>query len=210
MRLLSQFLIYYWLFFVWNFIDDQSHVAKAFANQMRSPLRCRLQSFQHASCIYTGFCYKVSPYINSVSFKLLFVAGNCRFEQSEPITVEVTGAPRVDKYLAKKEINVENGKDATLEVIFCANPKPKQTWHLDSAGTGNKNVILTAGTASGRFVAESVRRADKDDCYISALRINGAHADDSRSYKLSLSNNHGSDEHEIRLTVTGKSNLAKA
>lgn len=140
------------------------------------------------------------------------IRGEERSTQSEPVKVQVTGAPRVVRYSVMDEVRVQNGEDATLEVLFCSDPQPKGAWHLSAVeggvtnedSSGPNNIILAAGTAHGRFVAESIRKADRDHCYISSLRINGAHADDSHSYQLRVSNSHGSDAHVIRLMVRGE------
>ncbi|TRY72566.1 hypothetical protein TCAL_06514 [Tigriopus californicus] len=130
------------------------------------------------------------------------INGEERSVQSEPIRVEVSGAPQVMKYEAQHEVRVQNGEDATLEVLFCADPPPKQAWHLGDLGSGSgSNIILAAGTGHGRFIAESARKSDREDCYISVLRINGAHPTDSHTYQLKLSNNHGNDSHIIHLIV---------
>ena len=132
------------------------------------------------------------------------INGEERTVQSEPIRVEVSGAPQVLKYSAQREVRVQNGEDATLEVTFCADPPPKQAWHLGSLdNSAGSNIILAAGTGHGRFIAETARKADREDCYISSLRINGAHPTDSHVYQLKLANNHGSDTHTIHLTVRG-------
>lgn len=135
------------------------------------------------------------------------IKGEERSVQSDPIKVEVTGAPQVLHHLAKHEINVPIGADAALEVEFCANPVSNQSWHLGDMGNGSGNkVILAAGTGHGRFVAENVKRSvNKQDCYISILRINGAHPTDSHTYELRVSNQHGVDSHTIRLAVKGSS-----
>ena len=133
------------------------------------------------------------------------IRGEERSVQSEPIKVEVSGAPQVlHKYTGPNEVRVQNGEDAMLEVTFCADPVPKQAWHLgdQGSGTGN-NIILASGTAHGRFVAEMPRKGDREDCYISTLKINGAHADDSHGYQLRLSNSHGADLHTVHLLVRG-------
>eukprot|EP00095_Tigriopus_kingsejongensis_P003892 maker-scaffold597_size128559-snap-gene-0.8 protein:Tk03892 transcript:maker-scaffold597_size128559-snap-gene-0.8-mRNA-1 annotation:"hypothetical protein DAPPUDRAFT_54063" len=130
------------------------------------------------------------------------INGEERSVQSEPIRVEVSGAPQVMKYEAQHEVRVQNGEDATLEVLFCADPPPKQAWHLGDLGSNSgSNIILAAGTGHGRFIAESAKKSDREDCYVSVLRINGAHPTDSHAYQLKLSNNHGSDTHTIHLTV---------
>ena len=140
------------------------------------------------------------------------INGQKRSIQSDTIRVEVSGAPQVMQYHSKKSVMVSIGDEAVLEVPFCANPISNQSWHLgddSETGTGN-NIILTAGTGTGRFHAESIKsfRSDsnqkRDHCYISTLRIKGAHPSDSRTYKLLLTNAHGVDQHIIRLAVKGK------
>ena len=79
------------------------------------------------------------------------IRGEDRSVQSEPILVEVSGAPQVMKYTAQHEVRVQNGEDARLEVLFCADPEPKQAWHLGDRGSGSgNNIILASGTAHGR------------------------------------------------------------
>lgn len=135
------------------------------------------------------------------------IKGEERSVQSDPIRVEVSGAPQVMKYAAQHELRIQNGEDASLDVMFCADPLPKQAWHLGDLGSGSgNNIILAAGTGHGRFVAETVKKASKEDCYISSLRITGALPSDSHRYQLKLSNDHGSDDHTIRLIVRGKKN----
>ena len=140
------------------------------------------------------------------------INGQKRPVQSNPIKVEVSGAPQVMRYHSKKSVMVSIGEEAVLEVPFCANPVSNQSWHLgdDSKPESGNTIILTAGTGTGRFHAESVRnyhsetKLKRDHCYISTLRIKGAHPTDSRTYKLLLSNAHGVDQHLIKLAVKGK------
>ena len=74
---------------------------------------------------------------------------------------------------------------------------------------GNSNLVQVFKkadifTGHGRFHAETVKNhPNKPDCYISTLRINGAHHDDSHNYELRLSNQHGVDTHTIQLAVKG-------
>ena len=129
-----------------------------------------------------------------------------RSVQSDGIFVEVSGAPQVMKHMiTQHEVRVQTGEDAVLEVLFCSDPKPNQTWHLGDMGKGTGNsIILAAGTGHSRFVAETAKKADREDCYVSSLRINGAHATDSHMYMLRISNKHGSDLHRVNLIVRGK------
>ena len=145
------------------------------------------------------------------------INGQERTVQSSPIKVEVTGAPQVIRYNTKKSVVVGIGAEAVLEVQFCANPVSNQSWHLGDMGSGTgNNIILAAGTGHGRFVAENARSIltdgsnhKKDHCYISTLRIKGAHPTDSHVYKLLLSNAHGIDQHLVHLAVKGKNNISK-
>lgn len=128
------------------------------------------------------------------------INGEERTVQSDPVKVMVTGAPQVLRYKAQKNVMVPIGETAELQVEFCANPMSNQSWHLEN-GSGNK-VILASGTGHGRFQAETVKNhPNRPDCYISTLRINGAHPTDSHNYELRLSNQHGVDTHTIRLAV---------
>ena len=139
------------------------------------------------------------------------INGQKRPVQSDPIKVEVSGAPQVLRYHSKKSVVVSIGDEAVLEVPFCANPVSNQSWHLGNMDPGSANkIILAAGTGHGRFRAESARnylsnsKEKRDHCYISTLRIKGAHPSDSRIYKLLLSNAHGVDQHLVQLAVKGK------
>ena len=111
------------------------------------------------------------------------------------------------RYTAKKHIVVGIGAEAVLQVEFCANPVSNQSWHLGDMGSGSGNeIILAAGTGHGRFVAETakpVSNGQRDHCYISTLRIQGAHPSDSQMYELLISNAHGIDRHVIHLAVKG-------
>ena len=132
------------------------------------------------------------------------INGEKRTVQSEPIQLKVSGPPQVLRYKVKEAVVVPIGADAALQVEFCANPMSNQSWHLGDKN-GNK-VILASGTGHGRFVAETLKKSpnNKTDCYISTLRINGAHPTDSHTYQLRLSNQHGVDTHTIKLAVKDK------
>ena len=129
------------------------------------------------------------------------INGEKRDVQSEPIVIQVQGRPQFSS-IAKKEVTAGFGEDTTLEVAFCSNPAPKLQWHL-GGHTNTKNVLLAAGTAHGRFIAEEVQpSANKmPDCYEAVLRIRGVHADDSHGYKVKVKNAFGSVSHVVFLNV---------
>ena len=131
------------------------------------------------------------------------INGETRSVQSESITVEVSGIPQVLRFGVPTDVIIESGQEAVLEARFCADPMPKPLWHLGNSANG---IILTAGTTHGRFDAEIVRKI-KDDCYISTLRVRDAHPSDSSEYELRLTNSHGTDSYQVKLTVRGKTSL---
>ncbi len=142
------------------------------------------------------------------------IGGELRPVQSESIRVRVSGAPQVMRLRAEREVQVAVGQKARLGVTFCADPPPKQAWHLRGGGgaaggaggganSGQHSVILAAGTSHSRFTAEQAERSPdgRDNCYESVLTIDGAHPQDARDYLLELTNRHGTDRHVVRLVV---------
>ena len=121
--------------------------------------------------------------------------------QSDPIRVEVRGAPTVSRLTVASEVVVRTGEDANLEVAFCSNPEPTQTWNLGPVGGQNTNIVLTSNQRHGRFVVDNLTPVLAKDCYIAVLRILGAHPSDSRDYILELKNDHGIDTHPVKLVV---------
>jgi len=129
------------------------------------------------------------------------VGGEKREVQSEPIDVTVKGKPKISGYSVKSELVVKTGEDATIEVEFCANPKPKQTWDIGPVGSEGNRVELNSRTRHGRFVVDQLLNTEIRDCYVASLRILGVHPSDSRSYPLQLVNEHGADEYSVKLVV---------
>ncbi len=137
------------------------------------------------------------------------IRGEERSVQSEAIRLDVSGAPRIAKKSTVRfphEVRVQNGEDARLEVEFCADPMPEQAWHLSGSDDDDNSPSLTlsAGIAHGRFFADTLPSPGRQDCHVAALRINGAHADDTRSYLLRLTNSHGVQTHTVHLVVRGE------
>ena len=121
--------------------------------------------------------------------------------QSEPVRVEVRGAPSVAKHRVVTEVVVRTGEDANLEVEFCSNPKPEQRWNLGPVGGQTAHIVLSDNQRHGRFVVDKLMPVSSKDCYIGVLRILGAHPADSREYLLQLKNPHGVDTHTVKLVV---------
>ena len=140
--------------------------------------------------------------------------------ESRPLRVAVHGAPQISRLTVHSEVVVRTGEDANLEVEFCANPRPRQVWHLGPLlGAGQAetaNIALQSNERHGRFVVDNllplasillpeegaaVSDRQQQDCYLAVLRILGAHPADSRPYLLQLENEHGLDSHAIKLVV---------
>ena len=121
--------------------------------------------------------------------------------QSDPVRVEVRGAPSVSRQTAASEVVVRTGEDANIEVEFCSNPAPKQFWNLGPVGGHSSSVILGSNQRHGRFVVDHPRPVAAKDCFIGVLRILGAHPSDSRDYVLELKNDHGVDTFAVKLVV---------
>ena len=122
--------------------------------------------------------------------------------QSDPVTVEVKGAPSVSRLTVASEVVVRTGDDANLEVEFCSNPKPEQKWELGPVGGQAANIHLSSNQRHGRFVVDKLRPTGAaKDCYLAVLRILGAHPADARQYLLRLENEHGVDTHSVKLVV---------
>ncbi|CAG7664521.1 unnamed protein product, partial [Allacma fusca] len=80
------------------------------------------------------------------------ISGNERTILSEPIDLNVVGAPQVLRHSVEREVAVEKGSDAALSVMFCSNPEPtKALWEWGS----NQ---LESGYKMGRFVAEGITK----------------------------------------------------
>jgi hypothetical protein len=134
------------------------------------------------------------------------VGGERREVQSKPIEVAVRGRPRISSFrtggeVQQSELVVKTGEDANIEVQFCANPRPKQTWDIGPVGGDGKATVLNDRTRYGRFVVDNLVDANMRDCYVATLRILGVHPSDSRAYPLELANEHGIDEYSVTLVV---------
>ncbi len=138
--------------------------------------------------------------------------------ESRPLRVSVRGAPLISRLTVRSEVAVRAGEDANLEVEVCANPRPRQVWHVGpvlGGGQAEANVVLQSNERHGRFVVDNLLplaersasaegregRQPAQDCYLAVLRILGAHPADSRPYLLQLENEHGVDSHAVKLLV---------
>ncbi|KAG0716419.1 Kin of IRRE-like protein 2 [Chionoecetes opilio] len=117
-------------------------------------------------------------------------------DRSQPIIVEVVGAPQVLRYTVERNLQVEKGQDAVIQVVFCSDPRPSSTsWEWGS-------LRLEAGNGRGRYVAENLAQQDvREDCYFARLRVQGVDVADSRDYILNVQNEKGADRYAVGLRV---------
>ncbi|ROT65912.1 hypothetical protein C7M84_016110 [Penaeus vannamei] len=118
-------------------------------------------------------------------------------EISMPITLEVVGAPQVLRYTVERNVQVEKGEDALIQVMFCSDPRPlRTTWEWGS-------LQLEAGNDKGRYVAENLAQDTRQDCYAARLRVQHADVADARDYILNVENDKGKDRYAVGLKVNG-------
>lgn len=116
-------------------------------------------------------------------------------EISMPITLEVVGAPQVLRYTVERNVQVEKGEDALIQVMFCSDPRPlRTTWEWGS-------LQLEAGNDKGRYVAENLAQDTRQDCYAARLRVQHADVADARDYILNVENDKGKDRYAVGLKV---------
>ena len=112
--------------------------------------------------------------------------------------VDVYGSPRVAEPVS--EVHLSRGAAGLIQVQFCADPLPKQTWHIDSH-PGQK-ILISEGTAHEGFRVLNATRAARPNCYVSSLEV--AHVSESldrTAYEVHLENQHGRQIHTVRVKI---------
>ncbi|XP_049818433.1 irregular chiasm C-roughest protein isoform X2 [Aethina tumida] len=123
------------------------------------------------------------------------IKGEERSEISEPIILQVHGAPQVLRQSATPEVVVEKGQSADLSMVVCADPRPRfVAWEWGS-------LRLEAGSEMGKYKVDDVIQEEREDCYLATLHIKDASATDSRAYYLAVENDRGTDRHAVQLYV---------
>lgn len=123
------------------------------------------------------------------------ISGQTLEDRSQPIIVEVVGAPQVLRYTVERNVQVEKGQDAVIQIVFCSDPRPSSTsWEWGS-------LRLEAGNGRGRYVAENLAQDAREDCYSARLRVQGVDVTDSRDYILNVQNEKGADRYAVGLRV---------
>ncbi|XP_074038362.1 kin of IRRE-like protein 1 isoform X2 [Leptinotarsa decemlineata] len=123
------------------------------------------------------------------------IKGEERSEISEPIILQVHGAPQVLRHSATPEVVVERGQPADLSMVVCADPRPRfVAWEWGS-------LRLEAGAEMGKYKVDDVIQEDVEDCYLATLHIRDTTSTDSRAYYLAVENDRGTDRHAVQLYV---------
>jgi len=119
------------------------------------------------------------------------VGGKKKESLSEPINVEIRGAPVIDFLSHPKELVIAAGEDLEIRTRFCSNPKPIISWRSDE----------------NRPLVETDRRTFEMDteygtpCSISILKISPTQIGDSGEYILQIENEHGISSHLINIII---------
>uniref|UniRef100_A0A1B0AC74 Ig-like domain-containing protein n=1 Tax=Glossina pallidipes TaxID=7398 RepID=A0A1B0AC74_GLOPL len=125
-----------------------------------------------------------------------YINGQERVAISEPVSLQVVGAPQILRlHPSMHTVLTRRGDAATLTFIVCADPRPQRVaWEWGS-------LRLDAGSATDRFRADDLLQDAREDCYLSTLHIHHTNEHDARPYYLVVENERGSDRHAIQLNV---------
>ncbi|XP_068084854.1 synaptogenesis protein syg-1 [Anabrus simplex] len=125
------------------------------------------------------------------------IGGMKRLVQSQPISLQVVGAPQVLPQSSGREVEVSRGQDALLRLVVCADPRPRRTaWEW----SGQR--LEAGGDLLGRYLAEELAQDEREDCYEAKLHVRQVNPEDSRNYYLVVENERGADKYAIYLAVT--------
>ncbi|XP_039948515.1 LOW QUALITY PROTEIN: uncharacterized protein LOC120766854 [Bactrocera tryoni] len=128
-----------------------------------------------------------------------YINGQERVAVSEPISLQVVGAPQVLRpHPSMHTISVKRGQPAVMSLVVCADPRP----HRVSWEWGSLRLEAGSGIAD-RFRADDMLQDSREDCYLSTLHILRTDEHDSRPYYLVVENERGTDRHAIHLNVEG-------
>ncbi|XP_049831432.1 irregular chiasm C-roughest protein isoform X1 [Schistocerca gregaria] len=120
------------------------------------------------------------------------IGGSARTATSEPVSLQVVGAPQV---LGGDEVVVSRGEDALLTLVVCGDPRPDRvSWEWGSQQ-------LREGTSLGRYEADPLADDVREDCYEARLRVREVSPADQRQYYLTAENDRGKGRHALHLLV---------
>ena len=120
------------------------------------------------------------------------LAGEVRQTTSQPILVEVRGAPVIQEEEEETRlVSGGAGGSAQVRIKFCSNPTPVLSWRLDQD-------ILTQNHRREFDIETNTA----DHCATSVLRLRDLTEEDSGFYLLTVENDHGHSVQRIQLVVT--------
>ncbi|XP_043488099.1 hemicentin-1 isoform X1 [Polistes fuscatus] len=126
------------------------------------------------------------------------INGHVREVKSDPVFLQVVGAPRVVKPTMTEKLVVAatEGSSARLEIRLCSNPKPRLVvWEWGS-------IRLYAGDIlESRYRALDLEPLASADCYVAILELTSTIKEDQRLYTVIVENDRGSDRRTLMLRV---------
>ncbi|XP_039307870.1 hemicentin-1 isoform X7 [Solenopsis invicta] len=126
------------------------------------------------------------------------INGNVREVKSDPVSLQVVGAPRVVKPAITEKFVVvtTEGNPARLEIRLCSDPKPRLVaWEWGSTRLHAGEVL------EPRYRALDLEPLASEDCYIAILELTSTVKEDQRLYHVIVENDRGSDRRALMLKV---------
>ncbi|KOX74231.1 Kin of IRRE-like protein 3 [Melipona quadrifasciata] len=126
------------------------------------------------------------------------INGNVREVRSDPVSLQVVGAPRVVKpaITEKFVVATTEGSPAKLEIRLCSDPKPRLVaWEWGSTRLHAGEVL------ESRYRALDLEPLAVEDCYIAVLELTSTVKEDQRLYHVIVENDRGSDRRALMLRV---------
>ncbi|KYN35193.1 Kin of IRRE-like protein 3 [Trachymyrmex septentrionalis] len=126
------------------------------------------------------------------------INGNVREVKSDPVSLQVVGAPRVVKPTITEKFVVvtTEGNPARLEIRLCSDPKPRLVaWEWGSTRLHAGEVL------EPRYRALDLEPLASEDCYIAILELTSTVKEDQRLYHVIVENDRGSDRRALMLKV---------
>ncbi|XP_066601564.1 kin of IRRE-like protein 3 isoform X3 [Prorops nasuta] len=126
------------------------------------------------------------------------INGNIREAKSNPVSLQVVGAPRVVKpaITEKFVVATTEGSPARLEIRLCSDPKPRLVaWEWGSTRLHAGEVL------ESRYRALDLEPLSSEDCYAAILELTSTVKEDQRLYHVIVENDRGSDRRALMLRV---------
>ncbi|XP_043281902.1 kin of IRRE-like protein 2 isoform X3 [Venturia canescens] len=126
------------------------------------------------------------------------INGNLREVKSNPVSLQVVGAPRVVKPTSNEKfvVSTTEGSPARLEIKLCSDPKPRLVaWEWGDTRLHAGEVL------ESRYRALDLEPLASEDCYIAILEFIHTVKEDQRLYYVIVENDHGSDRRALMLRV---------